>query len=167
MSIDIGFEASVDTNPSVPHHSHRLLRQPEQLPLQRPWFGTTVVPANATLPAIVMVNNPVPPGRIYNLLGFNIFSADGHTTLASAVADVYFASDGTDLPDMSCQIASGLTVPVAGGFIWYSRQVVWAEPGEKLVALVYGFSTASAVPLALISRIAEYPLSSKEATTIS
>lgn len=166
MTVDAGISAHLDLGNPMAGSSRLKVPPSPPVPIYRPWQGQITAPINVTLPALVEVNQQVPPGRMYNILGFDIYSADGHSTLANAIVDVYLASSGVELPDFSCQIETGLTVPFTGGTIWYSKEVVWAQPGERLCALVYGFSTAAPVPLILMARIADYELNQKEATWI-
>lgn len=137
---------------------HGAITKPHfEKPVFRP-LGTSATGA-ATL--TVEQQNTVPAGRIYNLLQLNLFGADGHTALASAVADIYVASSGTELPDFSAQIFSGLAVP---SMQTLSKEVIWIQPGERLVAMVYGFAAQASVTM--VARVADYELHVKSADAL-
>lgn len=158
MSIDIGAEFMIDLGRKVDQVHRKVHQRPR--PIRKPIGNSNT----GTAPLVITANTEeVPPGRMYNLLSVNLYGADGHTTLASAVADLYRASSGVQLPDFSAQIASGLTVPVIPA-LNYSKEVIWIEPGENLIAIVYGF--AGSQQITMVAQIADYPLEEMEATYI-
>lgn len=152
MSAEVGIEAHIDLGSKL-DSIHGLMSR-KALPIFRPQGGSN----SGAAPLTVEISQTVPPGRIWNLLGLGIFGADGHTVLASAVTDVYKAASGVELPDFSCQIFTGLAVPTMG---WQSKEVIWIEPGERIVAIVYGFAATAQV--SLIAHIADYRIEDKEA----
>lgn len=159
MSIDIGAELLLDMSGKV-SDMHRRSSRKRVKPIRRP-IGNS---ATGTAPLIVTANTEeVPPGRAYNLLSLNLYGVDGHTVLASAIADIYRASSGVALPDFSAQLASGLTVPVTPA-LNYSKEVIWLEQGENLIAIVYGF--ASTATVTMVAQIADYPVEEAETQVI-
>lgn len=158
MSVDIGAEFFLDLGDKVDHMHRKMGRNIK--PIRKP-IGNS---ATGTAPLQVIANTEqVPPGRIYNILSVNLYGVDGHTVLASAIADIYRASSGVQLPDFSAQIASGLTVPVVPA-LNYSKEVIWMEQGENLIAIVYGFAGTQTVTM--IAQIADYPVEAEETQVI-
>lgn len=163
MTAEVEFAAGIDLTGASEGSGHPVTRR-KVLPVYKPVYGSVVVPANATLPGIIEMDGSVPPGRAYNLLTLTLTSADGHTTLANAVADIFASSSGTILPDLSAQKYSAATVPC--NLIW-SRQVVWIMPGEKLFVLVYGFSDSSGpVPLQMVAWVDDWPFEEVKTTCV-
>lgn len=161
MTADVEFAASLDLG-GAPQQAPSQARKGPPLPIYRKWAGSVPVPTGATPPLLVPATSvaAVPAGRIYNILGFAIFATDGHTALTGAVADVYLASDGVTLPDFSCQVLSGVAIPSIG---WQSKEVIWAQPGERLIAMVYGFTAPVAPGITIMASVADYCIEDKEA----
>lgn len=121
-----------------------------------------VVGGSAVGAAPLLVEAPMMPavGRVWNVLMVALYSADGHTSLANAVADVYASASGIEDPDFSAQILSGINTFVPS-VNYFPQRAVWIHSNEKLLAWVYGF--ASSAPVQIIARIAEYPVEAVEA----
>lgn len=142
---------------------HDTMMRGKPRPVYKPVGGSAQAPVGITLPvAVETQQGDVPPGRIHNLLFYGMWATDGHTALANAIADIYIAASGVDLPDFSCQIDFGRAIPFVQSL---SEDVHWIQPGERLVALVYGFTPAAGLTLTLMARVGDYP-SSVETMTL-
>lgn len=156
-AIDIEAGAFVELGHKVDRiHDKVMMRKPR--PVYKPVGGSAV----GTAPLTIEVSGAeVPPGRIHNLLFYGLWATDGHTALANAIADIYIAGSGVQLPDFSCQIDFGKAVP---SVTTISEDVHWIQPGEKLIAIVYGF--AGTANVSLVGRVADYPNEGIEAMTL-
>lgn len=158
MTVEVEAGAFLDLGSKVSRmHDKMFARKP--LPIR----GKIIAGSNTgTAPLTVEVQTAdCPPGRIWNLLFYGLWATDGHTALANAIADIYIAGSGVQLPDFSCQIDFGRAVP---SIATLSEDVHWIQPGEKLIAVVYGFAASQTI--SLVGRVADFPNEGMEAMTL-
>lgn len=155
-SVEVEAGAFLDLGNKVSRmHDHMMRGKPR--PVYKVIGGNAPAAVGVTVPVTVETQQgDVPPGRIHNLLWYGMWATDGHTALANAVADIYIAGSGVQLPDFSCQIDFGRAIPFVTAL---SEDIHWIQPGERLVAIVYGFTPAAGLSLTLMSRVADYPSS--------
>lgn len=128
----------------------------------KPVYRTLGASQIGSAPLTLEVNETVTHGRFYNLLQLGIFGVDGHTALTNGLADIYVASSGVELPDFSAQILTSIPIPSVQTF---SKEVVWIHPGERIVALLYGYTGSSAVTI--VAKVADYPHHEKSSQIIT
>lgn len=155
MRVDFGVGGVIDLPTSSDMTDHfasvhkKLDEAKERLrPIYRNLIGAGTMPASGA----ASIKLPVFPaeGRMWNVLQVAVYGTDGHTTLASAVAEVYAGDE--DLPSQGDQIAIFSSVP---GIATFSKGTIWQASSTDLFARVYGAAAGS--PLIFVARVMDYP----------
>lgn len=157
MEVDLAFETWIRNSEKIIQQNEKMLKRGCK-PIHRPVVGSlTGVTGSQTL----ITNDSVDAGRVWNVLKIGIFGNDGHTVLASAIADIYAAAGSPELPDFSAQLVSGSAIP---NIIFIPEKMEWMHYGESIIALLYALPANSNV--SLIAKIADYPIEAVEATAV-
>lgn len=104
----------------------------------------------AASPSVLVVSNPVPPGRFFEITGVGAYTVnatdslpDLHTAVASTYVDCYAGpSVGTESPG---DVASGVGTFAIGSTTWLGDKKAFAMQGDKLYAWIYGITESTPV----------------------
>jgi hypothetical protein len=108
-------------------------------------LGVSNTPSALTTQTLVIPQRPA-AGKMWFVRRVVILGADGHTSVANAVADIYGGPAGNQTADPTSQIYAGLTLPtiiVEGRF---HNPVVF---GETVYALLYNLPAQQVVQFAI------------------
>jgi hypothetical protein len=143
MALDL--EASVSLGLGKLDDIHKGVSSLTQATPIRSAAGVANVPSALAAQTLVIPIRPA-AGRMWYVHRVAILGADGHTSVASAVADIYAGPAGSLTPDATSQLYSGLTLPTIVEEGRYHNPVVF---GECVYALLYNLPANQVVQFAI------------------
>jgi hypothetical protein len=155
MEIDVAFSAWAK-------HTENLEKGIKALSPPRPIrknVGVANTPSALTTQTLIIPQSPA-SGRMWFIHRVAILGADGHTSVAGAVADIYTGPNEA-LADATSEIYAGLTLPT---IIVEGRHHNPVLHGELVYAIVYGLPAQQQVQFAV--GIDEYPVDAMIAMTM-
>lgn len=164
MELDAAIELFASTSDKVDKIHSSILKPPVN-PIYKP-VGNSIVATGAAVQVIEIVQTPS-EGRMWYVRQLGLFGSDGHTVVASALADVYLGPEqeyipGSPVTDYSAQLLSGVAIPSITHFGHFDKPL---HQGEHIYALLYAMSNGQQV--SLVAQVSEFPVSSREAMNIS
>lgn len=154
----VGVWADLDGNVKRIHD-----RLDRRRPVHKPVGGSVTVPTGFSLPLLINLSGWPSVNRVWNVLTLGFYTGDLHTTIANVTCDVYAGTN----PDPSVPtLTDGIASMALGSIQNFSKEVVWAEPGQSLFGLVYGTGVAAGANYQLIARVGEYWIDAVEARSL-
>lgn len=117
-------------------------------------LGVSNIPSALATQTLVIPQRPA-AGKMWFVRRVAVLGADGHTSVASAVADIYAGPAGNQTADPTSQIYSGLTLPTIIVEGRYHNPVLF---GETVYALLYNLPAQQVVQFTI--SVDEYKASS-------